>query len=684
MKEIYDWVDWFKELAQVVDEVGENGLIERIKSIDWGSVEDGTHFRLLNPEYGDENIDPLSFFYTLAMRNSTNLRSIVYKSVKEEFSLTTPLPPFELSDAWIFPTPQARANTLFHLEGRGDPVLMWKLFRDARKGFAHIRESDFNDALQVNGVKRNKLTQTLFLINPLEFAPYDDTMVPLVREIEPEPFDFRKYQQVLKKLRITFPGCDYCEINLFAYGRKDFLASSDQQIFQISSRVHGSNGGDFWHKEFSGNNWVRTGGPKSIKRIYNDLPKPKPGDVILVRSGMEGRGIGVVHKNDYKEDFLENWDDSAKIHVVWVNKATSNLEASGNTAIAFSYAYAIDSHFQNSPSYASTFQVIRDKSEGNNEDHEEEFLSYAGFEDLADKLFLPEKFIKRIVFSLERKRQIIFQGPPGTGKTYVAQELAKHLTDDGCWEIVQFHPSYSYEDFVRGYRPVLVNGQPTFELKDGPLLRLAKQASESDDSKKFILIIDEINRGNLARVLGELYFLLEYREKDIELMYHRDGDSRFQMPPNLYIIGTMNTSDRTIALVDLALRRRFAFVEFDPHQEPIRGLLSRWMQARTSGKVEWLVDLVASANDKLKNYGSAIGPSYFMREHIDDEIIDSVWSHEVFPYINEQFFGDPEKAAGFQLDALKESTKDGSDALEDSGKIENADLSNDTGNNEED
>lgn len=178
------------------------------------------------------------------------------------------------------------------------------------------------------------------------------------------------------------------------------------------------------------------------------------------------------------------------------------------------------------------------------------------------------------------------------------------------------------------------------------------------------MIIDEINRGNLAKVLGELYFLLEYRNKNVELMYKRDEEGQFHMPPNLYIIGTMNTADRSIALVDLALRRRFAFVEFDPHEEPINGLLGRWMQAKHPGKFEWLVDLVESANEKLKIDGSSIGPSYFMREDLDDDEVGSIWKYEVLPYIAEHYYGNTNKVAEFQLDSLKKSMKASSDAIE--------------------
>ena len=142
--------------------------------------------------------------------------------------------------------------------------------------------------------------------------------------------------------------------------------------------------------------------------------------------------------------------------------------------------------------------------------------------------------------------------------------------------LVQFHPSYAYEDFVRGFRPALVgNGQPGFELKDGPLLNAAKRKQRPSRDENHFLIIDEINRGNLAKVFGELYFLLEYRDEAITLQYQRDEDEeKFSLPRNLYIIGTMNTADRSIALVDLALRRRFYFVEFHPDDEPVRGCAS--------------------------------------------------------------------------------------------------------------
>ena len=275
-------------------------------------------------------------------------------------------------------------------------------------------------------------------------------------------------------------------------------------------------------------------------------------------------------------------------------------------------------------------------------------------EELAGELHLPVDFLQSIDTLLQEKKQVILQGPPGTGKTYVAQKLARLLSGSRkrC-DLVQFHPSYSYEDFVRGYRPTpLDNQQPGFKLKDGPFLRIARQAARDPD-RNYFLIIDEINRGNLAKVFGELYFLLEYRETEMNLMYQAEDESAFRMPGNLYIIGTMNTADRSIALVDLALRRRFAFVDFATNTEPVKGLLRRWLEANDLADMEWVADIVERANEKLDDHHAAIGPSHFMRRELDDAAVERIWKHAVLPYVEEHLFGQRDRLGEFTLDALR-------------------------------
>ena len=270
---------------------------------------------------------------------------------------------------------------------------------------------------------------------------------------------------------------------------------------------------------------------------------------------------------------------------------------------------------------------------------------------LASDLYLPTDFLAEIETLLEDKRQVIFQGPPGTGKTYVAQRLAKHLAgSDERVTLVQLHPSYAYEDFVQGFRPTtLKDGQAGFELRDGPLLRAARRARDERDARHF-LVIDEINRGSLAKVFGELYFLLEYRDSEMTLQY---SDKPFSLPSNLYIIGTMNTADRSIALVDLALRRRFYFVEFHPDDEPVKGVLRRWLEANAPG-MKRLADVVERVNELLEaDRHAAIGPSYFMKPGLDAAAVERIWKHSVLPYIEERRFGGEEVAEEFALDRLR-------------------------------
>ncbi|MCY3850846.1 MAG: AAA family ATPase [Acidimicrobiaceae bacterium] len=284
-----------------------------------------------------------------------------------------------------------------------------------------------------------------------------------------------------------------------------------------------------------------------------------------------------------------------------------------------------------------------------------------GLTELAHELLLtePGDFLHRIEKLLADKRQVIFQGPPGTGKTYVAQALAQHLAgSDDRVTLVQMHPSYAYEDFVQGFRPTMQGGQPGFELRDGPLPRVA-EAARANPAAKHFLIIDEINRGNLAKVFGELYFLLEYRKRGIRLQYQSGEEADFSLPPNLYFIGTMNTADRSIALVDSALRRRFYFVEFHPDAEPIKGLLRRWLTANAP-KMGWVADVVDKANELLgDDRHAAIGPSHFMKSGLDDETVERIWTHSVLPYVEECLYGQHDRLSEFDLDKLRASSGPG-------------------------
>jgi 5-methylcytosine-specific restriction protein B len=273
--------------------------------------------------------------------------------------------------------------------------------------------------------------------------------------------------------------------------------------------------------------------------------------------------------------------------------------------------------------------------------------------EFAKSVLMEQADLVRIVDLLWERKQVILYGPPGTGKTYLASKLARHLTEDGAVKLVQFHPSYTYEDFFEGFRPEPGgSGTLTFTLRAGPFRDFAEVAA-ANPSTAYILIIDEINRANLAKVFGELYFLLEYRDQSISLQY--SPDKEFILPENLFLIGTMNTADRSIARIDNAMRRRFTFVELDPRIPPVEGLLARWLtDHRLPLDAARLLD---ELNKRLEDSDAAIGPSYLMKEEIyrRDDGLDRVWQYDIMPLLEDLFYGQRGLAEHYGLPGLRKA-----------------------------
>jgi hypothetical protein len=247
--------------------------------------------------------------------------------------------------------------------------------------------------------------------------------------------------------------------------------------------------------------------------------------------------------------------------------------------------------------------------------------------------------LARWVRAIERKGQVILYGPPGTGKTFMAEGLARHLASegDGFWELVQFHPAYAYEDFVQGIRPITQAGSTLrYELVPGRFLQFCARAQ--DRRGPCLLIIDEINRANLSSVFGELMYLLEYRQREIPLA----AGSTFRIPRNVRLIGTMNTADRSIALVDHALRRRFAFIPLAPNYQ----VLGHY-HAQTGFPVEGLVKLLQQLNNRIGDPHYHVGHTFFLHPDLETQIRD-IWHMEIEPYLEEYFFDQPDQVDAFR------------------------------------
>ena len=322
MKEIYDWVPWFRELAKKIETGGETYLIEKAKEVDWGN-----NHRLL--EFGDENIDPFSFFYFLAQNNTSNRRVSVYKSVNKVFSISDEPQKIGGETTYIIPTPPGNATALFHDGKNFNPTLLWKLFRQAVKDEPDIQAFDFHAVLNIRMVGVAKLTQCLFLINPQRFIPIDKCF-PGQHEIEHKIKGTDGWNICLGAIERTkqnFPGCLLYEIGRVYYLLWKPLIKLRHIFFQISTNAFGY-GKDNWDN-FEKYNWVYTWGAgsdlpwsKSREGKY-PLKEARQGDIILVRTGpTHGRAIGIVDKNDYAERGL---NEDSKIHVLWINKSTNNF-----------------------------------------------------------------------------------------------------------------------------------------------------------------------------------------------------------------------------------------------------------------------------------------------------------------------------------------------------------------------
>lgn len=419
---------------------------------------------------------------------------------------------------------------------------------------------------------------------------------------------------------------------------------------------------------------MREGDRIAIKASFSrkhDLPFDNRGQVVSV---MRIKAIGTVTRNH---------DDGRTVDVVWdtaftprdwffytyrstITRARVEDEVLARRLVAFAFEGAPQDYafFMAQPYWRERFLANDDgltdgtaEAEGTEEDTAPSTSASYGVADIvAEGCFVPEADLQAMLQRWQSKKNLILQGPPGTGKTWLAKRLAKALIDskspsDEQLRVVQFHPALSYEDFVRGYRP---GGDGKLTLTDGVFLQVVEAARFQPDVDH-VLTIEEINRGNPAQVLGEILTLIESskrnKEAAMELAYPRRAGERVYVPENLYVIGTMNVADRSLALVDLALRRRFAFVNLVP------GLNAAWEQwclakGMDAASIAHIRSEIEALNQEISQDSALgaqfqIGHSYVTpHEAVADaqawfaEVVQS----EIGPLLHEYWFDAPERA----------------------------------------
>lgn len=690
----FTWIPCFEEIAQklVAFRHRQQELIELLESLRAKGLTItplGDKDAAGNPFLMKE-IDPFTFFGVFNRGLTRDKRVLIIEELIKFFDVKAAVPKdfdgipiLNNQNSWFISYAAKRGPT--------DVERLWDVFVRAL-GEDPLHDPKFADAfdaaVEVRGTNVN-LTSGLFWIRPRTFVSLDGTLREhLHLKLPAAGLSFTYYRDTLEKLRKQH-GPDFAKLSRAAYvGGDDKVAGgSVTPPKDIEAIIDGDT--QFW---LVGAYWDDRDPPGQTERFlaegvwengyadrYLDLVKQmRPGDKIAIKASatqlkdlpfenngksvskmiIKARGTIVRNHGDGRSVEVEwepqgawrNWYFYTGRPTVWQLRKDEEMSRMLTRFVFFDvpqdYAYFTKRWWDS---------LVPDASGGG---AVPEIVEPYGVEDvLAEGVFLRADEIELALRRLRAKRLLVLQGAPGVGKTFVARKLAYALMetrDDERIETLQFHPSFTYEDFVRGYRPTGEAGK--FELKDGPFLRVCERARQ--DERPHVLIIDEINRGHLSQVFGELFMLLEADKRGpkhaVTPLYRRHDGEKFYVPENVFVISTMNIADRSLALVDFALRRRFAFITLEPRFGDVS--FRKWLTDRKMPEsvLQLIIQRVSALNERIAG-DSQLGPafrlghSFFCPRGEDFSSLGMDWFKEIVhtelsPLLDEYWYDAPEKA----------------------------------------
>lgn len=702
----FDWVDFYKELASKLLNYKNNRqeLVDKVRRI---YETTGINLPTLEKDNQIVDIDPFTVFGLFnksSMKESNRVKII--SAAADLFGVVTPVP----TSFDSIPVLNNQNATFYYFIGDredGDIDDLWNLFETALI-YASSPTSEnrsrlskyFDLTINKKGNANSKITMGLYWIAPNSFLNLDQRNTWYIYESGKIPADLvqtlpeietkipsEKYFDIVEKLRaylqsdashlkdfkeLSFEAWRYSEeVNKEERAKKARIqreskgaALADEGVETVHYWIYSPGDGaaswdEFYQAGIMGIGWDSIGdlrafsskeemkqkmketidATKSYKnaayatwQFANDM---KPGDIVFAKKGMHlivGRGIV---ESDYEYDTSRpHYRNIRKVKWThkgeWTHPGQAVMKTLTDITSYTDYVEKLNALFES--------DVI--------DDAEEQEIEYPPYdtEMFLEEVYMDKERYNTLVALVHNKKNVILQGAPGVGKTFAAKRLAYSMMgvkDPNRVMMVQFHQSYSYEDFIMGFRP----SEKGFELKRGAFYNFCKDA-EIDSENDYFFIIDEINRGNLSKIFGELFMLIESDKRGVEvqMLY---SDEKFSVPDNVYIIGMMNTADRSLAMLDYALRRRFAFFDIKPGFETDG--FRKYRIGLASEKFDKLINCVENLNaaitaDESLGEGFCIGHSYFCNlEKATDQSLSGIIEFELIPLLKEYWFDEPMK-----------------------------------------